>query len=65
MSMNEKDLLEDKHFEQVITEESICTKENLVYEKQMRSSGACLGRQEHKKINKPFFFFCPLKAVRL
>ena len=33
MSMNERDLLDDQHFEQIITEESICTKENIVYEK--------------------------------
>jgi len=32
--MNEKTLIaEDQHFEQMILEESVCVKENLVYEK--------------------------------
>lgn len=31
--MNEKTMLEEKHFEQIIEEENICNNENLVYEK--------------------------------
>jgi len=31
--MTEKELLEDKHFENIIADESICTKENLVFER--------------------------------
>ncbi len=30
--MNEKRMLDDEHFEQMIAEESVCTKENIVYE---------------------------------